>query len=129
MRLFLVREAATTKVHGIFWAHTPAGLRHAVEEMADPGRFEWAEIAKLGGIWRADGDKALDVPDPRDFPLSRTGEKAFGKAFDRAFDFGFDGFGERLVEMIADQASHRWTGFDEAAPLRRAPALQAQRSL
>jgi hypothetical protein len=129
MKLFLVRQAGTTKVQGLFWAHTPAGLRHAVEEMAKPDRFEWAEITRLGGVWRSgDPREALDVPDCRDFPLSRAGEAAFGEAFDRAFDFGFADFGERLLEMIASQDAHRWTRFDaeqEDAPA--VPALQEQR--
>lgn len=130
MRLFLVREAGTTKVHGIFWAQTPAGLRHAVEEMAAPDRFEWAEVTRLGGVWRMDPWEAREVPDPRDFPVSSAGERAFGRAFDRAFDFGFDGFGERLVEMVADQGAHSWTRFDRARPERapRVPALQGSRS-
>ncbi len=111
MKLYLVREAGTTKVQGLFWAHTPAGLRRAVEEMADPAAFEWSEVTRLGGVWRMHHE-ALEVPDPRDFPMSKRGEKAFGQAFDKAFDFGFNGFGERLVEMMANQGAHGWTRFD-----------------
>jgi hypothetical protein len=116
MKLYLVREAGTTKVQGVFWAHTPAGLEHAVEEMADPALFEWAQITSLGGVWRAqERDVGLAIPDCRDFPLSRRGEAAFGQAFDRALDFGFSNFSERLIEMLANQDSHHWTRFDGAS--------------
>ena len=130
MKLFLVREAGTTKVQGLFWAHTPAGLRHAVEEMADPDRFEWAEIRRLGGVWRVNRAEALEVPDCHDFPFSQQGEAAFSEAFDRAFDFGFGDFGERLLEMIASQDSHAWTRFDGAGqgPRTRVPAQRLHRT-
>lgn len=131
MKLFLVREAGTTKVQGLFWAHTPAGLRHAVEEMADPDRFEWAEVTRLGGVWREEAlGEALAIPDCRDFPYSKAGEAAFGEAFDRAFDFGFSGFGERLLEMIACQQTHAWTRFDGAGQesRTRVPARRQRRT-
>ena len=115
MRLYLVREAGATKVHGIFWAQTSTGLRRAVGEMADPVHFEWAEITSFGGVWRGEElGEVLGVPDSRDFPLSEQGEAAFNDAFDRAFDFAFSGFGERLVEMIANQGAYEWTRFGAA---------------
>jgi hypothetical protein len=128
MKLFLVRVAGTTVVQGVFWAHTPAGLRHAVEEMGDPDRFEWAEMTRLGGVWRDEAaDQAHAIPDCRDFPLSRKGEKAFGQAFDTAFAFGFSGFGEHLIEMMASQEDYVWTRFDGANVALRTAAQAIRR--
>jgi hypothetical protein len=115
MKLFLVRVAGKPIVQGIFWAHTPAGLRRAVQEMTDPHLFEWTEMTRLGGVWREEAaEETFAIPDCRDFPLSPKGEEAFGQAFDTAFAFGFSGFGERLVKMMASQEDHVWTRFDGA---------------
>lgn len=115
MQLFLVREAGTTKVHGIFWAETPAALWDAVDEMADPSRFEWAEIADFGGVWREEElDEALPVPDRADFPPGDDGDGAFGDAYSKALSFGVSGWGENLLQMISNQGEHEWTRFDFA---------------
>lgn len=53
MKVYLVREAETTAVHGIFWAKSLADLWDAVDEMGDPSDFEWAKIWGASGVWRS----------------------------------------------------------------------------
>lgn len=115
MKLYLVREAETTKVHGIFWASNPAGLWDAVDEMADPAEFEWTQVTMPSGVWRDETlNEALAIPDRGDFPETDEGEEAFDEAFDRALEFGFISWGDHLRAMIIRQDEHVWTRFDYA---------------
>lgn len=51
MNTYLLRFANTTKISGIFWANSIHELFWAVDEMGDPGAFEYATISMSGGIW------------------------------------------------------------------------------
>ena len=65
MHLYLVREAGTTTLHGIFWAETAATLWDAV---VDPFRFDLAEITDPSGIWRKDAlDEVAGIPQRSSF--------------------------------------------------------------
>lgn len=109
MKIYLVREADTTKLHGIFWAKNPTRLWDAVDEMSDPSHYEFAEILRPGGIWHElSNDETLpalqwdsateDEQEECDFsgmhPLNITSE-----------DFG---------NMFAWQDEHEWKRFDAA---------------
>lgn len=115
MRLYLVREAGTTKVHGIFWAETPTALWDAVDEMADPVKFEWAEVISFGGAWREESLSEIEgIPDRESFPPGEEGEKGFDEAYSKALSFGFSCWGENLLEMMTEQDEHHWERFDAA---------------
>lgn len=100
MKIYLIREAGTTKIHGIFWAKNPADLWDAVDYMSDPPVFEHAEIRSAGGIWHdfaCDETKATDQSDDSedDFvfhPMSQTSDAVF--------------------EVALGQTTHQWVRFD-----------------
>lgn len=115
MNLYLVREAGTTKVHGIFWADNAAALWDAVDEMADPAFFEWTEIEQASGVWRDEAlEEARPIPDRGAFPESAEGEETFDTALNKALAFGFSTFGDRFWQAVVYQEEREWTRFDYA---------------
>jgi hypothetical protein len=115
MKLYLVREFGTTKIHGIFWAETPAALWDAVDEMADPVFFEWAEIVSPGGVWRDESLSEVEgVPERDKFPDGDAGEQAFDKAYCKVLSFGFTRWGDHMFGMMDDQDEWVWERFDAA---------------
>lgn len=53
MTPYYIREAGTNRIHGIFWADNIAALWMAVDEMDDPGNYEYAKPRKAGGLWHS----------------------------------------------------------------------------
>ena len=100
MNIYLVREAGTTKIHGVFWANNPAELWEAVDEMSDPSAFEFAKIREPGGIWH-------EMPMLEVLPSTQSGE-------DGHILHPLTLPGEHLCYQIFSQSKHKWTRFDYA---------------
>lgn len=106
MKVYLVREAGTTKVHGIFWADSIHDLFWAVDEMADPCVFEYAKLNRPSGIWTPKpmdeveaSSQFKDTPDDEDF-------EGFGLE-------SFDQEGDHLMDAVFDQGQLRWRTFGD----------------
>lgn len=108
MPAYLVREAGTTIVCGIFWADNLKDLWWAVDEMGDPAEFEYFRL-RAGGLysprplgegWRVKQSHSGqdDETDHKEWPGNR---------------FPFDGFemSEELADIVTRMEQAVWRRF------------------
>jgi hypothetical protein len=107
MKIYLVREAGTTKIHGVFWANCIDRLWDAVEEMGDPSLFEYSRVKGGGGVWTS-----LNLSSTPEIPQFWGNDDFRG---DEDFEPCFNMHGDALFLAMHNQILMEWKRFGGAS--------------
>ena len=108
MNVYLVRFAGTTKISGIFWASNIHDLFWTVDEMGDPGAFEFTKLTMSGGIWNEENEEqaiaAVQLDDPSWGEDDDEGKPTHSP---------FTTLGESPAYAMIEQATYKWKTFGD----------------
>ena len=112
VKVFLVREAESYVLAGIFWARDPATLWDLVDEMGGPAFFEYAELGP-GGLFTYEPIGTRPPVPQRGDELddeSAAGQAALTAGLSLA---NFE-FAESTLNDVTEMDALRWRRFDPA---------------